>query len=220
MRGAGCTSSRLASHHQVRPTAARSDQARRAAHVVAGPLHHRNQERRQRRRIGHRRARQRRHDHRGHHRHISQTASEVTHPSHGHAHDAAAQATGVHELAGQQEKRHGQQGKIVRTIHKALRQNLAVKSVDHAVAGHVGHQGQTANQQRISHWHPQGHGPEQTEHEHSNGHAGPRTSGAVSATTAWSSDTPTLTSSESAKRPVSKRTNLCTFMMPMTDAVT
>ena len=141
-------------------------------------------------------------------------------PGHGQVHDAAAQTTRVHKLTSQQEKRHGQQREVVCPVDKTLRQNLAVESVDHAVAGHVGHEAQTTHQQGVGNGHAQCHGTQQAENKNGDGHARPRNSGSISARTTLSSESTTSTRSASASCPVNNWNNLCRFMMPITKAVT
>ena len=93
---------------------------------------------------------------------------------HGEGDDAARQAAGVHDLAGQHEERHGQQRKAVGAFGGVLRQDLRIEHVQ------VPHQRRAAQQQRERDRHPQRHGAEQRPEEDGDGHAGsplpPRTS--------------------------------------------
>jgi hypothetical protein len=94
----------------------------------------------------------------------------VADPGHGHVDDAAAQAAGVHELAGQQEEWHRQQREVVGAVHEALRQDLAVKRGQCAGGRHETHQRQATDQQRIGNGHANGHGAQQAEHKDGDGH--------------------------------------------------
>ena len=80
--------------------------------------------------------------------------------------DAFGQATRIHHLTGQHEKRHGQQREAVGTLNHILRQDLGVKHVQ------VPHQGGTTQQQRKRNGHTNHHGGQQGKQEYGNGHVG------------------------------------------------
>jgi hypothetical protein len=69
--------------------------------------------------------------------------------------DALGQPALVHDLAGQQEERHGQQRVVVGAAQQVLRQDLGLEHV------HVPHQRHTADQQR----HRDGNADRHREHQ-------------------------------------------------------
>ncbi len=71
-----------------------------------------------------RRARQRRQDAGRQDRHIAQAAAHMADEGQRHIDDAARQAAGVHDLAGQHEERHGHQREAVGPVDDVLRDDL------------------------------------------------------------------------------------------------
>ena len=125
-------------------------------------------------------------------------------------HDAFGQATHVHDLPGQHEKRHSEQRKAVGTIDHVLRQDLRVKQVQ------MPHQRHAADEQCKRDGDADAHGDQQGAQEDGDGHdevgalgCGLRARaqrrspwgacGPVFSRAAVSSLSPTMTSSWSAK---------------------
>ena len=78
------------------------------------------------------------------------------------------QSAGVHDLAGEDEERHGHQRKAVGAVDQVLRDDLRVHHVE------VVHQRHAADQQRERDRHAERHRAEQRDEEDGDGHGGRR----------------------------------------------
>ena len=105
------------------------DQARRARLVVAGLDHHRHQQRRERRGIGHGRAGQGREDAGGHDGDVAEAALTWPISASARLTIRLRQAAGVHDLAGQHEERHRHQREAVGAVDDVLGDDLRVEQV-------------------------------------------------------------------------------------------
>jgi hypothetical protein len=97
--------------------------------------------------------------------------------------DALGEPAGVHDLSGENEKRHGKQREAVRAVDQVLREDLRIELVE------VDHQGDAAGEQREGDRNAERHRPEQRAQEDGDGH----------------SSSFTMTSSSSRARPVIAR---------------
>ncbi len=131
---------------------------------MPGQHHHRYQQGRQCRRIGHGRTGERRQQAGRDDRHVTETAALVPHQRHGNVDDAFGQATDIHDLAGQHEERHGHQWEAVRPVEQVLGNDLRVEQIQ------VEHQRHTDHQQGKRDGHAQCHAAHQGTEENNQRH--------------------------------------------------
>ena len=125
---------------------------------------HGDQQRAERGGVGHRRAGQRRQQHAGEDGHIAQATLDVADEHAGRVDDAARDAAGIHQLAGQHEQRHGHQREAVGAGQHVLRQDLGIEEIQ------LEHHGDRAEQQREGDGHAQGDQPQQHDQEDGQDH--------------------------------------------------
>ena len=167
-----------AEHHEAdarrndrRDDAGRGDQAGRARLVVARGHHHRQEQRRERGRVGHRGARERREQAGGDDRHVAEAAAHVADEGEREVDDPLRQAADVHDLAGEDEERRGEQREAVGAVDDVLRQDLRIEHLQ------LPHQGDARGEQRERDRDAEQHRRDQRQDEDGQRHSRPSTPG-------------------------------------------